>query len=213
MLLRLVVVPVPGLDKAVVRTRLLEKLRPNAKVDLKLEPLPKPAPAPPAVVLDAAPLLTEDDLRTTLGAAGPFTVEPLAGDPTTAEYAARHFQATGKPETSDLAFRVWMLTTDAANKKYDELRANLSGSKVVDQVGDSSFEATEMIPRAPIDIAGSVSASSPHSTRKSAGTAFTASQICVMLPEASLTPATCGIVASRASVAGSTLQPVRPGTL
>ena len=48
---------------------------------------------------------------------------------------------------------------------------------------------------------------------KPSGTACTTSQICVMLPDASFTAITCGIVARRASVAGSMLQPVRPGTL
>ncbi len=76
-----------------------------------------------------------------------------------------------------------------------------------------SFDATEMMPRPPIAISGSVMASSPESTMNSGGTARTISHICVMLPEASLTATTCGIVARRASVAASTLQPVRPGTL
>ncbi len=76
-----------------------------------------------------------------------------------------------------------------------------------------SLEATEMTPCAPTAMAGNVSASSPDSTTKPGGTSWQTSQICVMLPEASLTPATWGIVARRTSVAGSTLQPVRPGTL
>ena len=75
------------------------------------------------------------------------------------------------------------------------------------------FDATEISPRPPTAINGSASASSPDSTWKSGGTARQTSHICVMLPEASLTPTIFGIVASRASVRGSTLQPVRPGTL
>ena len=62
-------------------------------------------------------------------------------------------------------------------------------------------------------MSGTVSASSPDSTRKSAGTARTMSAICDMLPAASFTPTIVGIVASVASVDASTLQPVRPGTL
>ena len=45
------------------------------------------------------------------------------------------------------------------------------------------------------------------------GTPAQISHICVTLPEASFTPTMCGTVLSRISVAGSTLQPVRPGTL
>ena len=62
-------------------------------------------------------------------------------------------------------------------------------------------------------ITGSVIASSPLSTRKFSGTLRQTSQICRMFPEASLTATMFGIAASRTSVAGSTLQPVRPGTL
>ena len=45
------------------------------------------------------------------------------------------------------------------------------------------------------------------------GTARQISTIWVMLPDASFTPMTCGIVASLAQVAASMLHPVRPGTL
>ena len=76
-----------------------------------------------------------------------------------------------------------------------------------------SFDATEITPRPPTAISGSVIASSPESTMKSAGTAWQTSHIWLMLPDASLTPTMFGMAARRASVAGSMLQPVRPGTL
>jgi hypothetical protein len=76
-----------------------------------------------------------------------------------------------------------------------------------------SFDATEMMPRPPTAISGSVSASSPDSTRNSGGTALATSHICVMFPDASLTPTMFGTSAMRASVATSTFTPVRPGTL
>src|SRR4249920_990388 len=49
-------------------------------------------------------------------------------------------------------------------------------------------------------------------TRKSEGTALQISHTCVTLPDASLTPTTFGIAASRTSVLTSMLTPVRPGT-
>ena len=52
----------------------------------------------------------------------------------------------------------------------------------------TSFAATEMMPWPPTAISGSVSASSPDSTRKSFGTAPQISTIWPMLPDASLTP-------------------------
>ena len=76
-----------------------------------------------------------------------------------------------------------------------------------------SLDATEMMPRPPTAISGSVSASSPESTMKSSGTARQISHICVTLPDASFTPAMFGSPAIRTSVETSTLTPVRPGTL
>ena len=102
--------------------------------------------------------------------------------------------------------RAWI--SRAAAKSF---RSAASTSRAISP--GTSFEATEMTPRAPTAIAGSARASSPERTRKSGPTAFSTSQIWVMLPEASFTPTTCGIDARRARVAGSTLQPVRPGTL
>jgi hypothetical protein len=88
-----------------------------------------------------------------------------------------------------------------------------AASTIRDISAGTSFPDTEMTPRPPIDITGSASASSPLSTMKSAGTRTQTSQICDMLPDASFTATMFGIAARRASVAGSTLQPVRPGTL
>jgi hypothetical protein len=76
-----------------------------------------------------------------------------------------------------------------------------------------SLPATEMTPWPPTDITGSVIASSPETTRNSAGRLRRTSQICAMFPEASLTPMMLGMSASRTSVAVSTFEPVRPATL
>ena len=77
----------------------------------------------------------------------------------------------------------------------------------------TSLETTEMTPTPPRAISGRVIASSPESTAKSSGTAWKMAAIWEMLPDASLTPTTVSISARRASVAGSTFRPVRPGTL
>ena len=69
------------------------------------------------------------------------------------------------------------------------------------------------MPEAPNAIKGSVSASSPENTRKLSGTIRKISTAWATFPEASLTPMMLGISANRASVLGSTLEPVRPGTL
>ncbi len=56
-------------------------------------------------------------------------------------------------------------------------------------------------------------ASSPERTEKFSGAWLIIVAIWPMLPEASFTPAIFSILASLASVAGSTLTPVRPWTL
>src|SRR6266849_1293896 len=76
-----------------------------------------------------------------------------------------------------------------------------------------SFETTEMTPRPPRAMSGSVMASSPERTMNSSGTALRIAAICEMLPEASLMPAMFSILASRFTVAGSMFTPVRPCTL
>ena len=76
-----------------------------------------------------------------------------------------------------------------------------------------SFDDTEIMPRPPTAISGSVNASSPDSTMKSDGTARHTSHICDMLPDASFTPTIFGICDSRTSVDDSTLMPVARGTL
>src|SRR5262245_27720100 len=76
-----------------------------------------------------------------------------------------------------------------------------------------SFATTDTMPRPPIDISGSVIASSPDSTMKLAGTPLTTSQICEMFPEASLTPTMFGISVRRSNVRVSMLVPVRPWML
>ncbi len=70
-----------------------------------------------------------------------------------------------------------------------------------------------MTPFPPSAMRGNVKASSPESTRKPGSTAFSTSICCTMLPEASLMPIMLGILESRATVAGSMFDDVRPGTL
>ena len=102
--------------------------------------------------------------------------------------------------------RAW--TARAASKSFRSAASTICTISV-----GISFDATEMIPRPPTAINGSVRASSPDSTTNSGGTASQTSHICVMFPDASFTPTTFGIAASRTSVFTSMLTPVRPGTL
>jgi SurA-like protein len=128
----------PGEETAAARARLLGDLRAKASIVVDLQELPGPAPA---TVLDASRLLGEGDIQKLLGGGGPFTVKALAGEPATDSFASRHFQAAGKTERHDLAFRVWKLAPAAARDQFASLGADLPGSRVVNQVGDGSLEA------------------------------------------------------------------------
>src|SRR6267154_2034286 len=73
-----------------------------------------------------------------------------------------------------------------------------------------SLEATEIKPRPPREMRGSVKESSPERTRKSLETRLRMAPIWEMLPEASLMPTMFLIWERRRTVEGSILTPVRP---
>src|SRR5688572_5256793 len=77
----------------------------------------------------------------------------------------------------------------------------------------ATFAVVEITPLAPIASIGSVSASSPDSTLKLSGQRSITSEICPRSPHDSLIPTTCSRSESRATVEGSMLLAVRPGTL
>src|SRR5260370_29584813 len=76
-----------------------------------------------------------------------------------------------------------------------------------------SLEATEIRPRPPSAMRGSVKEASPERTRKSLETRLRMAPIWEMLPEASLMPTMFLIWERRRTVEGSILTPVRPCTL
>jgi len=102
--------------------------------------LPGTASAP-ANVLDIARLLSEDEVHGVTGYAGRFDVGKLSDLPTTEFYDSRHFKAVGKPESYDVALRVWVLGTAAAEAQYRRLLAELPGATSTDEIGDTSLRA------------------------------------------------------------------------
>ena len=57
-------------------------------------------------------------MRGVTGFAGKFEIGKLTDLPTTEFYDSRHFKAAGKPESFDVALRVWRLGTAAAEAQY-----------------------------------------------------------------------------------------------
>jgi hypothetical protein len=91
----------------------------------------------------AAQLLSDTDIKTRTKYDGAFETGPLADEPDTATYSSQHFKALGRPETWDIAVRVWRLDPGKAQERYDELLTQLPGVTEKDEIASRSFQATE----------------------------------------------------------------------
>ncbi|HEX2690856.1 MAG TPA: hypothetical protein VHN14_29790 [Kofleriaceae bacterium] len=91
----------------------------------------------------AAQLLTEADIKARTKYDGGFETGPLSDEPDTATYSSQHFKALGRPETWDVALRLWRLDPGKAQERYDELLTQLPGIAEKDDVASRSFIATE----------------------------------------------------------------------
>jgi hypothetical protein len=91
----------------------------------------------------AAQLLTEADIKARTKFDGQFETGPLSDEPDTASYSSQHFKALGRPETWDVAIRVWRLESGKAQERYDELLTQLPGIVEKDEIASRSFQATE----------------------------------------------------------------------
>ncbi|TMQ10822.1 MAG: hypothetical protein E6J90_35795 [Deltaproteobacteria bacterium] len=91
----------------------------------------------------AAQLLTEADIKARTRYDGGFETGPLSDEPDTAIYSSQHFKALGRPETWDVALRLWRLDPGKAQERYDELMTQLPGISERDDVASRSFIASE----------------------------------------------------------------------
>ena len=91
----------------------------------------------------AAQLLTEGDIKARTKYDGGFETGPLSDEPDTATYSSQHFKALGRPETWDVAIRMWRLDAGKAQERYEELLTQLPGITEKDDIGSRSFIAAE----------------------------------------------------------------------
>lgn len=91
----------------------------------------------------AAQLLTEADIKKKTKYDGSFETGPLQDEPDTASYSSQHFKALARPETWDIAIRMWRLDPGKAQERYEELLTQLPGVAEKDDVASRSFAATE----------------------------------------------------------------------
>ncbi len=91
----------------------------------------------------AAQLLSADDIKARTKYDGQFETGPLSDEPDTATYSSQHFKALGRPETWDVALRLWRLDPAQAQERYDELITQLPGVDETDTIANRSFVANE----------------------------------------------------------------------
>ncbi|MEO8704734.1 MAG: hypothetical protein ABI867_32055 [Kofleriaceae bacterium] len=91
----------------------------------------------------AAQLLSEVEIKARTKYDGGFETGPLQDEPDTASYSSQHFKALGRPETWDIAIRMWKLDPGKAQERYEELLTQLPGITEKDDVASRSFVATE----------------------------------------------------------------------
>lgn len=91
----------------------------------------------------AAQLLAEADIKARTKYDGGFETGPLQDEPDTASYSSQHFKALGRPETWDVAIRMWRLDAGKAQERYEELLTQLPGVAEKDDIASRSFQATE----------------------------------------------------------------------
>lgn len=91
----------------------------------------------------AAQLLSESDIKARTRYDGQFETGPLSDEPDTATYSSQHFKALGRPETWDVALRVWRLEPGKAQERYEELTEQLPGVVERDDIANRSFNANE----------------------------------------------------------------------
>ena len=91
----------------------------------------------------AAQLLTEADIKAQTRFDGSFETGPLGDEPDTGSYSSQHFKALGRPESFDIALRVWRSDAGQAQARYEELATSLPGIEVKDEIASRSLRAAE----------------------------------------------------------------------
>jgi hypothetical protein len=91
----------------------------------------------------AAQLLSDTDIKARTKYDGQFETGPLSDEPDTATYSSQHFKALARPETYDVAIRLWRLEPAKAQERYEELLSQLPGVSEKDDIASRSFIANE----------------------------------------------------------------------
>lgn len=91
----------------------------------------------------AAQLLTETEIKAETRYDGTFETGPLGDEPDTSAYSSQHFKALGRPESFDIAIRMWRSDAGGAQTRYDELTTSLDKVDERDEIASRSLRAIE----------------------------------------------------------------------
>ena len=91
----------------------------------------------------AAQLLNDKEVKEITGFDGNFETGPLGDEPDTSAYSSQHFKALGRPQSFDIALRLWKLSADGAEKRYADITELLPKVDKVNEIADQSFRASE----------------------------------------------------------------------
>jgi len=91
----------------------------------------------------AAQLLTEAEIKAQTRYEGTFETGPLGDEPDTSAYSSQHYKALGRPESFDIAIRMWRADAGGAQSRYDELSTSLPDIDARDEIASRSLRAIE----------------------------------------------------------------------
>lgn len=96
-----------------------------------------------AAAVVAARLIAPEDVKGVTGFDGNFETGPLGDEPDTAQYSSFHLRALDRPESFDVALRLWKLDPADAQSRYGQLLDSLPSSEERDEIADRSLRAAE----------------------------------------------------------------------
>jgi len=91
----------------------------------------------------AAQLVGEDDIKQVTKYDGSFEAGPLGDEPDTDVYSSQHFKALGRPQSFDLAVRMWQLEPAEAEGRYAALADSLPDVDERNEIATRSLRAKE----------------------------------------------------------------------
>ncbi len=108
----------------------------------------------PGSAIVAARLISSPEIKAITGYGGAFETGPLGDQPDTDRYSSQHFKAMGRPESADIAVRLWKLPLKAAKARYQSFIDSLPNTQQTNEIATRSLRAVERNAKRRFDIHG-----------------------------------------------------------